>query len=166
MTPLQRCQPLMCHNTALVVIRTHLNHQSVSVSVCLVSHLIYMLIFFKKAWGTSRLWTSKCFNSFFSFVYTLLNYCTPSMTWTAILSRRAINWRFEDGGSLGKRAFKYRFSVFTELQYIISKTNKLFHHLHNCISRATQIIWTKCSIQSVGTVVKVDSAKQPRVTLV
>ena len=44
MTPLQRCQPLMCHNTVLVVIRAHLNHQSVSASVCLVSHPIYVLI--------------------------------------------------------------------------------------------------------------------------
>lgn len=48
--------------------------------------------------------------------------------------------------------------------FFLAKTNQLFYHLHNCISRATQIIWTKCSFHSVGTVVRVCSEKQPWVT--
>lgn len=51
------------------------------------------------------------------------------------------------------------FFFLTELQSIISITNQLFRHLHNCISRATRIILAKCSIRSVGTVLRGDSEK-------
>lgn len=89
--------------------------------------------------------------SFLSFL--LLNLCFVPLRFELLFlyaSKKLQIW-------VGKRAFKC--NLFTELQFIIFKTNQLFHHLHNCISRLTQIIWTKCSIHSVGTVVKVDSPK-------
>lgn len=137
MTPLQRCQLVMCHNTALLVIRAHLNHHSVSVSVCLVLNLTYTLIKGSlKEYSFSTLTMLRVY--IISFFYSLKFLLHAFDDLSCYSSTRARNYRLGAEGALGKRSFKY--NLFTELQFIIFKTNQQFHHLHNCISRLTQII--------------------------
>lgn len=100
------------------------------------------------------------FTSYF-LLYKLLHH----LIWTAVLLEGRSIRDLKDDESLGISAFKY-FSVLLNYSPLFPKTHQLFFHLHNCILRKTQIIWTKCSVQSVGTVVKVDSKKQLRVILV
>lgn len=77
MTPLQRCQPLTCHNITLLVIRAHLNHQSVSASACLVLNPIYVEMEKKqKSLRDNYSLNLKSFQFFFSFVYTR-TVCAP-----------------------------------------------------------------------------------------
>lgn len=92
MTPLQRRQPVMCQNTALVVTKTRLNHQSMCASLSLMSNLIYM-IFQEKPVGRLFPGLEVVSLPVLSSPHTLTHshtlthfhsYSSASMTWTAI----------------------------------------------------------------------------------
>lgn len=135
---------------------------------------------FKRAWGTPILWTWVLSTLYFFCRHTLklllcgFNNCDSST--------RAINWRFEDERSLGKRTFKYHFFQFnwTAVHYFQNKSaispptqlqiksntnnlNQMFHpesgnnsegRLCNATSGHTCITWEYCVLHQQLLVIK------------
>ena len=88
----------------------------------------------RKACGTPLLWTKSCF---LSFVDTLLDsYCVASMM---IPPQEQYIGGLKMKDHMVRGHLNMIFFLFTELQSSISNTNQLFHHLHDCKSRVTQI---------------------------
>lgn len=96
-------------------------------------------------------------NSVVSLSYTPYSHCMLWMTSIAISLRCLIY-------SVKEHLFKYGFEniylfIFFSTPIHYFPTNQPFHHLHNGISRATEIRWTKSSVHSVGNVEKMDGGK-------